>query len=105
MLNQQYHELNDTLKIDYLATIIKAMIDSANLDESSEARDCLDVFDNYEWKAKEGCDLERFNSLLRKGNDGELSKDELDDFMGLVSDDGETHLYYVIRKAKSVLGQ
>lgn len=94
-MTQQHNQLLLALKDTHL--ILSTLLSSAALDPSTEARDCLEVFDQYEWAMKPGCDETRYQALLEKGNSGTMTEDELDEFMEMVSWEGEVHAYYAIR--------
>lgn len=73
------------------------LIDSAFLDASEMANDCLEVFDTYEWEPKGDLtetDAIRWAELLEKGKDGELGAEELSEFLELTNPEGQTHVYY-----------
>lgn len=84
-------------------SMLVSLINSSQLDVSTEARDCLTVFDEYKWEMKPGCDTWRFDQLIAKGNAGTMSFDELEELMDLVSDSGELHIFYFICKGKDAL--
>ncbi|MEZ8028585.1 hypothetical protein [Enterovibrio norvegicus] len=76
---------------------LSELIDSAFLDVTEMANDCLEVFDNYEWEPKSDLsetDGIRWSELLQKGNDGKLEDKELSEFLELTSPEGQTHTYY-----------
>lgn len=77
-------------------TILRELLDSAALDLSTEASDCLEVFNQYDWEMQPGCDEFEFQCLRDKGNSGSMTEDELDEFMEMVSRDGQTHIYFSI---------
>lgn len=81
--------------------ILSKLLDSASLD--SEAKDCLAVFDDYQWIMKPGCAQDRFDLLVERGDYGTLSSEELDEFMSMVSDAGDLHLYYFIFHGKHAI--
>lgn len=84
-------------------SILSNLLVSASLDPSTEAKDCLAVFDEYEWIMKPSCERVRFELLVERGNSGTLSLDELDEFMNLVSDEGDLHHYYFIFHGKHAI--
>lgn len=84
-------------------TIINELIDSAALDLSTEAKDCLEVFSEYDWVMLPGCDESKFKMLQTKGNEGEMSQAELDDFISMVSREGEIHVYYSIYQGQKAI--
>lgn len=86
-------------------TILGCLLNSAALDMSTEAKDCLEVFDQYDWLMAEGCDATRFLALKDKGNAGTMVKEELDEFIGMVSDDGEVHLYFFIARGHAAVAE
>lgn len=73
------------------------LIDSAFLDASELASDCLEVFSCYEWEPLKGLNdkqLARFNQLLGLGDREEMTNQQLSEFIELVSGDGQVHIYY-----------
>lgn len=97
------------INVDYrkafasIYSILSNLLVSASLDPSTEAKDCLAVFDEYEWIMKPRCERSRFEFLVERGNSGTLSLDELDEFMKLVSDEGDLHHYYFIFHGKHAI--
>lgn len=85
--------------------ILEELLNSSNLSASAEAKDCLDVFHEYEWLMKDGCDEDVYANLLDKGIAGEMSLKELDQFMDMVSKDGQHHIYFSIYEGCKVLNQ
>ncbi len=83
--------------------IISGLTMSANLDANEQADDCLLCFDDIEWKRHPEADVGRFEALLEKGNDGDLSLGELTEFMRLVDPEGELHLYYWLTMSNDFL--
>lgn len=79
-------------KVSY--EILSDLLASEALDLASEARDCLENFEDYEWQMIPGKDSDRFETLRDKGNEGIMTLQELNEFMGIVSQDGQFHLYY-----------
>lgn len=83
--------------------LLERLLNSSALDRDTEANDCLEVFAEYDWEKQAGYDDRRFRELVALGNDGDLSRDQLDEFMSMVSSDGETHLYHTIYEARQAL--
>ena len=81
------------LLVSAMATL-KSLLDSSALDLTCEANDCLEVFQDYVWEMVSGGDQQRFDYLKDRGNAGTMTSAELNEFMGLVSDHGQTHLYF-----------
>ena len=78
--------------------LLDELIDSPLLNFSTESKDCLDVFDQYEWVKKPECDEDLFQQLKEKGDAGTMSGKELNDFLDMVSRDGQYHVYLAIRE-------
>ena len=74
--------------------LLSSLLDSSPL--STEDDDCREVFGEYDWKPKDGVDLDRFEQLRNQGIEERLSDQELDEFMEMVSAAGETHVYHTI---------
>ncbi|TNC80222.1 MAG: hypothetical protein C9356_14945 [Oleiphilus sp.] len=89
--------------VEELHRILSELLDSSLLDLEKEASDCLEVFDQYDWKPKPGVKMFTYEHLLNKGLSGNLTVEELDEFMGLVSREGEYHVYLVIREAQMLV--
>jgi hypothetical protein len=79
------------------------LLDSAVLDLGTEAKDCLEVFDQYDWEMADGQDAARFNQLKAMGDEGKMSLAELDEFMGMVAEHGQTHIYHTIVQGKKAI--
>ncbi len=94
-----FNGLEQPKKVRLLSCLIGELLDSAAL--ASEYKDCLSEFSNYNWVCRVGADTNRFSQLKQLGNNHDLDNEGLDEFMDLVSDKGEYHLYFVIRKAFS----
>lgn len=78
--------------------ILHELLDSSLLDLETESKDCLEVFDQYEWVKKPEYDEDVFQQLKEKGDAGRMSSEELNEFMDMVSRDGEYHVYLTIRE-------
>ena len=89
--------------LENMSVILGELLDSAPLDNSSEAKDCLEVFDQHEWEMKPGGDTKRFQQLKVKGVSNTMTLNELDEFIGMVTRDGQTHVYFSIMEAKKAL--
>lgn len=85
--------------------ILEELLNSAALSLSSEARDCLEVFDQYDWVMIEGCDPARFKVLRDKGDVGAMTEKELDEFIDMISDSGQTHVYFTIIRGYKALAE
>lgn len=83
--------------------LLGKLLDSAALDSDSEAKDCLEVFDQYNWLMAVGNDAARFAELKALGNAGEMALAELNEFMGMVSERGETHIYHAVYKGQNAI--
>lgn len=84
---------------------LSALIDSAFLDATEMANDCLEVFDTYDWEAKPDLsDLDKvtWTRLLDKGNKGKLRNDELTTFLSLTNPEGQVHPYFHRIKAREL---
>lgn len=86
-------------------SLLSKLLDSAALDLDSEAKDCLVVFDQYDWKMIDGKDAARFNQLKAMGDEGEMSLSELREFMSMVSEHGETHIYHTITQGQDAISR
>lgn len=100
-MTQHHNELLSALKETHL--ILSTLLGSAALDPSTEARDCLDVFHEYEWVRKPDCNEVRFQALVEKGNNGTMTEDELDEFMDMVSWESEPHAYFAICQGQAAI--
>lgn len=94
-------KIGDSLK--NVCDILGRLLNSASLDEDVEANDCLDVFDQYDWIMKPGSNEGKFKRLLEKGKAGNMAKAELDEFITMVSGEGEFHLYFTIYQGQQAL--
>lgn len=88
-----------------LYMILGELLNSAALDRDTEAKDCVDVFGEYEWAMTPGCDEALFQKLLKRGNNGTITTDELDDFMDMVSREGQTHVYFSIHQGIKAIAE
>lgn len=96
LLDKEYSSLSLADKNCFLIKILSGILDSEEFnDQSGIARES---FSDYEWEAKTDIDADDFNRLLKAGQNNEMSECDLDDFMELVSDSGQSHMYYLIRK-------
>lgn len=103
-LDADYTLLSIEEQNTFLKTILERILDSSAL--TGEKRDCLDQFAWYGWQPLPECDKTRFNELLAKGKDefGDgLSDAELNEFIEMVSDEGDTHIYYELHRARIAL--
>lgn len=100
ILDQDYNQLSLEKKNEYLLKVLHGLLDSAALERDAEAKDCLELFHEYDWEPKEGVNRERFAALLEQGREDNLSLKELDEFLEMVSGSGwqEPHVYFLIRK-------
>lgn len=89
--------------LNHTHEILEKLLDSSLLDLSTEAKDCLEVFDQYEWVMIPGCDAAVFQQLKDKGDAGTMSSKELNQFMEMVSRDGEHHLYLTIFEGRMAI--
>lgn len=76
--------------------LLAILLNSADMDAYTQAKDCLDAFEDYNWKPKEGADKNRFELFLDRGKEKTLSMHYLDEFMELVDGQGEVHPYYAV---------
>lgn len=83
--------------------LLDKLTNSVALDKREEYLDCLTVFTDNDWKMKAGANAERFQQLLDKGNEDEMSQDEMDEFMDMVSEDGQTHVYHTMHMSEQAL--
>lgn len=81
--------------------VLEGLLSSSLLDLETEVKDCLSVFQDYEWQIADGASRERFEALLSRG--GMMSIDEFLEFIELVSDKGQVHCVYWIVKGLSLL--
>ncbi|MFV7771689.1 hypothetical protein [Shewanella marisflavi] len=91
-----------TQSLDCLA----ALLDSAYLDNSCMANDCLTAFDDFEWQPHN--DLQpgehaRWEMLLGKGQAGQMGYSELLDFFKLTDPGGQVHDYFYRVQAQQLL--
>jgi len=96
LLDRDYRSLSLTDKNVYLIEILTGILGSCALNE--EAILARNDFNDYEWTAKPDINLNDFNRLLEIGKNNDMTESDIDDFMELVSDSGQHHLYYLIRK-------
>ena len=87
----------------HLRSLLSDLLNSEQLDEDDESEDCIHFFDNYKWKSKDGVDQKDFQRLLQIGLNGNMDKEKLDEFMEMVSSDGEHHLYFVIYESRKAV--
>lgn len=83
--------------------LLDKLTNSVALDKGEEYLDCLTVFSTTEWQMKAGANEERYQQLLNKGNEDEMSMEEMDEFMDMVSEDGQTHVYHTMRLSELAL--
>ena len=81
--------------------VLEGLLSSSLLDLEIEVKDCLSVFQEYEWRIADGASKERFEELLSRGD--MMSIDEFLEFIELVSDKGQVHCVYWIVKGLSLL--
>ncbi|WP_286241236.1 hypothetical protein [Neptuniibacter halophilus] len=86
-----------------LALLLGDLLNSVLLDGATEARDCLDCFEDYDWVMNPNGDRVLFDELLKKGLDGDMSITELDQFMGMLSAEGNYHHYLSIYQGRQAL--
>lgn len=96
---------NGTNSFNNLYMILGELLNSAALDRDTEAKDCMEVFVEYEWAMTPSCDEALFQELLEKGNNGTITIDELDDFMDMVSREGQTHVYFSIHQGIKAIAE
>lgn len=96
---------NQQTALKSVCDILETLLSSSALDLGAEAKDCLEVFSEYDWEMEEGSDADRFNMLKSKGDNGNLSLRELDEFIGLVSKESEKHLYLTLVQGRRLLDQ
>jgi hypothetical protein len=101
LLDKDYNSLSLQDKNSYLLEILSGLVGCSALED--EANDAREVFEEYDWVAKSGADEELFNNLLTIGKSHDMSVCDIDDFMELVSESGQYHLYYLVRKARDVV--
>jgi hypothetical protein len=88
-----------------LHLVLAALLDSTALDAEDMAQDCLEVFDQYDWQPAAGVDQSRFDKLLSLGLNGDMTQQELEEFVGLVSFESEKHLFWSIQAGKRLLNK
>lgn len=81
--------------------VLEGLLSSSLLDLETEVKDCLSVFQDYEWQIADDACKERFEALLTRG--GMMSIDEFLEYIELVSDKGQVHCVYWIVKGLSLL--
>lgn len=77
--------------------MLDLIVNGSNFEYETHAKDCLGVFDEYDWQMKAGVDAVRYQELLDKGNANDMKVSELTEFLNLASLSGEYHylLLYV----------
>lgn len=105
LLDKDYTTLSLAKQNDYLKSILQRLVDSSAVAE--ECRDCLEQFDFFDWQMRPDADPERFQQLLDMGTNDPDNFDEvqLNEFLSLASDEGDTHLYFELYRAKVALQQ
>ncbi len=86
-----------------LKDILVFLLDSASLDQREHAKDCMDCFSDYQWLMLPNANAERFQALQKKGDEGELSFNELNEFMLMASPSGIVGEYFQIVHARKLL--
>jgi hypothetical protein len=92
--------------LSQVKTCLSGFIESPLLDVTLLANDCLQSFSDYEWQAKDGLsesEMALWDSLLSKGNSGELDAIELSAFFDLLAHDEIYHAYYHRIQARKLL--
>lgn len=84
-------------------SLLEKLLGSIALNKDSEAKDCLEVFDQYNWQMTDGENQVEFDRLKQLGNLGEMSVVELNAFMEMTSDEGEHHNYLTIINAEKLV--
>ena len=101
ILDKDYASLNADDKVRFLSAILQEVVDSSIT--MGEQGDAASEFADYDWEPREGVDLERFQILKQMALEYRASESEFNELMDMVSGDGHTHVYYVLRKAKVAL--
>lgn len=97
IIGTDINKVDASSAINYLIRVAKALTSTADLDADTQAKDCLANFEEYNWIKSEGANPELFDELLNAGLEGEMSKNQLFEFMSLIDPvNGETHVYYWI---------
>ena len=79
------------------------LVDSGNIQGQCGADDCLEAFDAYEWEMKAGANKARFDELLAAGNEGDMTTEELHEFLDLVTPHGDCHIYHTLRDSQRAI--
>ena len=85
-----------------LKDVVASLLDCASLDPQVQYNDCMICFDSYEWEMLPNANAERFQELRAKGGE-DLTHEELDEFMDMVSPDGEVNEYFNIVRGRKLL--
>jgi hypothetical protein len=89
--------MNEKSLLAQACSCLDALIDSSYLDATAMAIDCLTYFNDYEWQPAASLDdtqLQRWNELLQRGSDEDMSSSDLSEFLSLTSQDGQVHDYF-----------
>ena len=103
LLDKDYSTLSLTEQNEFLKSVLQRLVDSSAVAE--ECRDCLEQFDFFDWTMRPDADPERYQQLLNMGkNDPDnFDEEQLNEFLLLASDEGDTHLYFELYRAKLAL--
>ena len=89
--------LNEAALKNGLVECLSLLIESSFLDATLLANDCIDNFYNYEWEQSEDLDdeqSERWELLHEKGCVGEITNEELTEFIMKTKPSAGNHTYY-----------
>jgi len=101
LADRDYSVLSTKEQNTFLKLILSALVYSTALDSSGS--DALEMFEDYQWLPRPGADPDLFTRMIDTGNNWTMNREQLDQFMDMVSATGDTHLYFWIRKALLIL--
>jgi hypothetical protein len=90
------HQVN-TMPTQLAKTMTSAL--NCKIDINAVAQDCIARFNEFDWLLKPNGDLTEFDALCKKGHTDDLSMDELNHFMEIISHEGHSHAYFDIYNA------
>lgn len=94
--DESINDLNDADALAVALDIIRVMCESSNLED--EYKTCLNDFQDIQWEALPDINIDAFIALHERGVNGELTREELDEFLDMVSIASNPPLYFFMRK-------
>lgn len=82
------------------------LIESSQLDPTVLCNGCIEDFEDFDWEplpTLKAEDLERWNALLEIGLIGEMTSEELSEFIELTSPEGQNHIYFYRVQARKLV--